>query len=404
MENYNKYIESLEIECCNKKTTKSKSSNNCCGGESLPSYNNELEVLVRQLKREVKKLIQTTEAQLLCQNKKIDETMIYIKNNLSNAIRNLLDAMIESGQLDDIIKEVIDESIELLEGQVKDLNDEMTNVKSQVSTLNSNIIKKIEFQEYEDSEINSKFQNIDISTEYANNSIIYITKLKNIEKLSCLPTNGNPTGNIQDNRIDIMSYAKAHNNYDVYMNSGMNGMQIFDGVLNETTRLDCPYYCGFTANNDMKFYNGLTTEVTYADLVSDGIVNLFSGFAPIISNHQLVDYSDIEALYGTNSIATAFVDSWEVKHPRQLIGQDDDNNFYIFSIMGRFNNSQGFNYPEMQSYFLAKGLKNVFSCDGGGSMQTVCNKEYVFYPSQELDTNVDRIVPTCIGFKLKEVE
>lgn len=406
MENYNKYNEALDIDCCNKKTTAKavKSSNSCCGGESLPSYNNELEVLVRQLKREVKKLLQTTEARLLCQNKKIDETMVYIKNNLGNAIRNLLDSMVESGELDEIITEVIHESIELLETQVEDLQNNMTNVKSQISTLNTNIIKKIEFEEYEDSDVDTKFQNIDISTEYANNSIIYITKLKNIEKLSCLPTNGNPTGNIQDNRIDIMSYAKAHNDYDVYMNSGMNGMQIFDGVLNETTRLDCPYYCGFTANNDMKFYNGLTTEVTYADLVSDGIVNLFSGFAPIISNHQLVDYSDIEALYGTNSIATAFVDSLPVKHPRQLIGQDDDNNFYIFSIMGRFNNSEGFNYEEMQSYFLAKGLKNVFSCDGGGSMQTVYNKEYVFYPSQELDTNVDRIVPTCIGFKIKEVE
>lgn len=406
MENYNRYNEALDIDCCNKKTTAKtkKSSNCCCGGESLPSHSNELEVLIRQLKREVKKLMETTEARLLCQNKKIDETMVYIKNNLSNAIRNLLDSMIVSGQLDEIIKEVIDESIELMEGEIQDLKNDMNVVKSQISTLNNNIIKKIEFDEYEDSEIDTKFQNIDISTEYANDSIIYITKIKNLEKLSCLPTNGNPTGNIQDNRTSIMDYAKSHNDYDIYMNSGMNGIQIFDGVFNETTRLDCPYYCGFTANNDMKFYNGIVNTITVTDLVNDGIVNCFSGFAPIISNHELVDYSDIEALYGQNSIATAFVDSLPVKHPRQLLGQDDDNNFYIFSIMGRFNNSEGFNYEEMQNYFLSKGLKNVFSCDGGGSMQTVYNKEYIFYPSQELDTNEDRIVPTCIGFKIKEVE
>lgn len=406
MENYNKYNESLDIDCCNKKTIVKnvKASSNCCGGESLPSYNNELEVLVRQLKREVKKLIQTTEAQLLCQNKKIDETMVYIKNNLSNAIRNLLDAMVESGQLDDIIKEVIDESIELLEGQVENLNNEMTNVKSQISTLNSDIIKKIEFKEYEDSEVNSKFQNIEVSTEYANDSIIYITKIKNLDKLACLPTNGNPTANIQENRTSISDYANSHNDYDVYMNSGMNGIQIFDGVINETTRLDCPYYCGFNSNNDMKFYNGLTSDITITELLNDDIVNCFSGFAPIIVNHTEANYSDLEAIAGTNTIAQAFIDSLPVKHPRQVLAQDDNNNFYIFSIMGRFNNSSGMNYPEMKSYFLAKGFKNVFNCDGGGSMQTVYNKNSVFYPSQELDTNVNRIVPTCIGFKLKEVE
>lgn len=41
-----KYNETLDIECCNKKTTAKniKSSNSCCGGESLPYYNNKIEV------------------------------------------------------------------------------------------------------------------------------------------------------------------------------------------------------------------------------------------------------------------------------------------------------------------------------------------------------------------------
>lgn len=392
-------------------------SNNkyCCGGESLPSNSNEIEILIRQLKREVEKLMQTTEARLLCQNKKIDETMVYIKNNLSNALRELIDSMIQSGEIDEIIKSTVEQAIIVIEADIEDLKgkvnkntEDISAIGTNLTTVNSNIKElqrnKLDFEEYEDSEINSKFQNIEISTEYANDSIIYITKIKNLEKLSCLPTNGEPEDNIQDNRTSIMNYAKAHNDYDLYMNSGMNGIQIFDGVVNETTRLDCPYYCGFKANNDMVFHNGLTETITSEELLEEGIVNMFSGFAPIIREHELVDYSDIEALYGTNSIATAFIDSLPVKHPRQLLGQDDDNNFYIFSIMGRFNNSTGFNYEEMQSYFLSKGLKNVFSCDGGGSMQTVYNKEYIFYPSQELDTNEDRIVPTCIGFKIKEVE
>ena len=115
-------------------------------------------------------------------------------------------------------------------------------------------------------------------------------------------------------------------------------------------------------------------------------------------------YTSINNLYGSNQIATAFIDSLPVKHPRQLIAQDDDNNFTIFSIMGRFNNCEGFNYQEMKSYFLSKGFKNVFSADGGGSTQTIINKNNVFYPTQELDTNTYREVPSVLCFKLKEVE
>ena len=113
MENYNKYNETLNIDCCNKKTTAKtvKSSNSCCGGESLPSYNNEIEVLINQLKREVKKLMKNTEAKLLCQDKKIAETMVYIKNNLSNSIRTLLDSMLESGEMEDIITDTILEAL-----------------------------------------------------------------------------------------------------------------------------------------------------------------------------------------------------------------------------------------------------------------------------------------------------
>lgn len=372
----------------------------CCGN-SLPSYNNELEILVRQLQREVNKLMETTEARLLCQSKKIDETMVYIKNNLSNALRELLDSMLESGELEEIITSAISNAISLLEIEVNELRQEVHSNDEDIENLKNN---KLEFTKYEDKGIDKKFLNIDVSTEYVNNSIIYITKIKNLDKLSCLPTNGNPTANIENNKKDVLDYAKDHPEYDVYMNCGMCGIYIFDGVVNQTTRLDCPYYCGFTEDNEMKFYNGLTNTITPATLIADGIVNCFSGFAPIIKDHALVDYTDIINLADSNSIARAFTDSLPVKHPRQLIGQDDDGNFYIFSIMGRFNNSEGFNYPEMQNYFITKGLKNVFSCDGGGSMQTIYNKDYIFYPSQELDTNIDRKIPSILGFRLKEVE
>ena len=122
MEKYNKYHESLDIDCgCGKDLPKPKKSSNGCGGINLPSHDNELEVLVRQLYKEVQELMKTTTAKLLCQDKKIAETMVYIKNNLSNALRILLNSMLESGQLEDLITGVVANTIEVLENDVEKL-------------------------------------------------------------------------------------------------------------------------------------------------------------------------------------------------------------------------------------------------------------------------------------------
>lgn len=95
----------------------------CCNeGCSLPSTgSNEYEIALDQLKKEVKKLMETTTARLLCQDKKIADTCVYIKDNLSNAIRELLDNMLSSGELDDIITDVINDTIELLEFKLNDI-------------------------------------------------------------------------------------------------------------------------------------------------------------------------------------------------------------------------------------------------------------------------------------------
>lgn len=404
-ENYNKYGESLYLDCGCKDKKPIKKSNDCgCGGINLPSHSNEIEILIRQLKREVKELLNTTQAKLLCQDKKIAETMVYIKNNLSNYLRDLLDSMLESGELDEIITSVIENSIEVLESDVETLKADMTRAKASIDYINSELANKLGFDEVAESDVNSKFLDIDVATEYVNDSIVYITKLTNIDKIACLPTNGDVSADVNLNKKNVIDYSKTDTNYDVYINGGMSGIYFFDGSINQTTRLDCPYYCCLDADNNMKFYEGLSQTITPDQLLVDGVVNCFSGFAPLVVDHALADYSSLEAITSTNEIARAFIDSLPVKHPRQILAQDDDNNFYIISIMGRFNNSDGMNYQEMKNYCLAKGYKNAFNCDGGGSMQTIIDQNYVFYPSQELDTNVDRLIPSVLGFKLKGVE
>lgn len=68
---------------------------------------NELKLLVKQLKREVEELSNTTEANFLLQDGKIAELCVYIQTNLSNSLRCLLDSMISSGELDSMIKDML---------------------------------------------------------------------------------------------------------------------------------------------------------------------------------------------------------------------------------------------------------------------------------------------------------
>ena len=261
----------------------------------------------------------------------------------------------------------------------------------------------ISFNEVNETTVDSTFQNIDIMHDYYADSLIYIVKLKNIDKLSCLPTNGNVSSDIFEGRTSAFTYAQNHDEYKIYMNCGFSGMHIFDGVVNDLSPLHSAYYCGFTEDNEMKFYFALNEEITGADLIADGVINCFPGASPIIVNGELYDTNEILNLAETKSIARDFRDYLMLRHPRQLIADDYDGNFYIITIFGRMIFNVGLTYEEMFEYFEDKGYRNVFNCDGGGSAQTIINKESLTYPAQDIGYDY-RIIPSVLGIKLKGAE
>lgn len=101
--------------------------NNC----SLDTSSNELEILLRQLKRELADLVKTTEYKLLQHDGKIAEMCVYLKTNLSNSIRELLDSMMLSGELDEIILSTISE----LAPQIEELQINMDKISRNQDTL-----------------------------------------------------------------------------------------------------------------------------------------------------------------------------------------------------------------------------------------------------------------------------
>ena len=66
---------------------------------NLPSSPNDIKILLKQIKREVDNLITSTEAKLLLHDGKIAECCRYLKDNLSNSIRCMLEDMEKSRRI-----------------------------------------------------------------------------------------------------------------------------------------------------------------------------------------------------------------------------------------------------------------------------------------------------------------
>ena len=80
-----------------------------CKTCSLKSEDESTKIMLAQMKREVEKLSKDTNARLLMQDGKLAETCVYIKNNLSNYLRELVDAMTATGEINNIIGEILTE-------------------------------------------------------------------------------------------------------------------------------------------------------------------------------------------------------------------------------------------------------------------------------------------------------
>lgn len=87
---------------------------------ALDNKNTKYDVLIAQLQREVKEITENCAKEHLLYEKKLNEMCVYVKENLSNTIRELLDTMLSSGELDDIITETIANAINGLEDKTAD--------------------------------------------------------------------------------------------------------------------------------------------------------------------------------------------------------------------------------------------------------------------------------------------
>lgn len=129
----------------------------CTEGYNIPSESNELKIFIKRLIKEVEDLSKTTEATLLKHDGKIAELCKYVKDNLSNTLRCLVDTMLSSGELEEIIKEVLGFTKFYTHNTVLEMKYEAHNEEDIIKTLGyhsigdgGNGLYKVRSRKYED--------------------------------------------------------------------------------------------------------------------------------------------------------------------------------------------------------------------------------------------------------------
>lgn len=371
------------------------------------------------------------------------ELQNYVDNYFENLdvqteINNKLDEMAEGGQLTDIIAQYLGLAGVLAYNTVNDMknaenltngsicytlgtstyNDGLGNFYKIREILNTDIIdddniialtnfnnliaekipnyffnNMIMFENNENDaiETNYKFKNIDFSFDYAYNSIISIIKLNSISELKLVATGGvdeSPESNVKSPFV----YAQ-NTNYDLVINGGMFntsnykplGHCVFNGVGYEGTGTPI-WYNGFDTNNNLLSVNPIYIS-SAQDLIDYGFKNCCSSFKPVIYNGEVIDVSqEIDPAYN-------------LKQPRQMLLQDNNDIIYVMTVIGRQPYSQSMTYSEIATYLQDKNIKHCLVLDGGGSTQTVFNKK-AFFESQDIRYNNGRSIPTAFVFNI----
>ena len=291
------------------------------------TFNKYDEQLILKLIREVESLSKDTNARLLLQDGKIAKCCTYIQENLSESLKELLEALKTSGELDDIIAHAL-------------------------------LICYEEDKYYYPAEL--------ISTEKFTDSVTgsdyYVTRVKKRTlheglKLKLAIANDNLNANSLESPVDY-----AHRtNASLVVNGGIYnvnthkplGIFILDGkILNNEVLTDSKYrYLGIDKIGRLKTY---TYTSTAEEMLNDGAVDVFCTFTDLVKDGQALTLSD-----------TVNYD------PRNSIGQMANGDYIIITVDGRQVENPGFRYQDLQRIFLEYGVVMAVALDGGGSASTV---------------------------------
>lgn len=177
--------------------------------------------------------------------------------------------------------------------------------------------------------------------------------------------------------------------FDMTDNSCL-GTTIVDGVV--VTDHNDSATCGLSdtlcvdKNGNFVSYPYATTT---ADMLAAGVTQAVQGWCTIIDNYLPTDIAvkteEVSLPDEVNTVLTA-------KHPRTAVGQYKNGDYFVYICGGRETNQAGVTCEEMQTLFVAEGVKYAYNLDGGGS----CNM--MFFKKELAPYTENRADPSYIVF------
>lgn len=318
----------------------------CC----MKPKDNTSDLILAQLKKELRAFKHDTTTRLLLQDGKIAETCVYIKENLSNYLRDMLATMEDTGELSEIITDLV-------------LSDIAEDIKK----------------------TNVYFEGITTERLFdaVSSTYYYVTKIPRVDKngeriyLKMGIANDNPNMNTLESTLSF-----AHRkNATVCINGGVYdvatkipvGTVIHEGKIlyNRMPEEDKYQFLGIKADGSVNIYKrGVTAEA----MLNDGVIDCTCIFGSLIEQGVSIDQTD------------------ERKEPRQSIGFAENGSIIIVTCDGRSSESKGMSYGDLVRIHYNLGSFNAFILDGGGSASTVVRG---VKQNANIDYNtVDRAVST----------
>lgn len=300
---------------------------------------------ISQLRKEIDDLKKTTTADLLMQHGKIAETVIYIKNNLSDYIKQMLSTINFTKEIDDIISEALTSSVIF-----PDVIDKKVNFQK-------NVFEGVEIKAVRNKELNISY---------------IVMKINKRFKPHVNFTNGT-NANPYDNHKSVIDYMQTANK-EIAINAGLRGVTAKDGIshIEENTGNYEGFYILCIAENGTM----VAVDKTYkaSQIVNMGFRDCITIWSPIIEDGKFFDPL-------TMSSADKASENYDYiflqRHPRQIVGTLEDGSYIVISVDGRMVGEMGATFDDLKQIVSDEGCVSAYNLDGGASTQTVIGKHLI---------------------------
>lgn len=285
------------------------------------------DVILNQVKREVAKHSNDVTAKLLKQDNKISELYRYLKDQLSNNIGNVINGMLISGELDEIISSVLldDSFVRYSETEVENISETQLEAMKDIS--------------------------VEVRREFDTSYIV--TRIKNLRACLHMATGTN-----------VVGYMKNKNKI-VGINFGLYGVTAEDEniLINENeSHYEGWYILGVSYNGRFKVFPRGTTA---SEIINEGYISCSNIWCPLVEKGVRFDLNTIDKLdENYDYIVTS-------SHPRQAVGVLEDGSYIVVTSDGRMKGEKGFTLAELQDIMMNLGCVEAYNLDGGASTQLV---------------------------------